>query len=215
MSRFVTFGDLRLPGPSGGVSIKVHYKASGKVDEKEHDGADDGTATWKGRKPRDVEIELTWLYDARAGQGSDAGGDSLGNGGDVAAVAADEEGGVVHGEVCDVLDKLTVASPEGAGKPWDFAESDARAQKLANVKSILVKEIDLSPPDYEKGTRTCKLTCDSWVKPKPKAADASKTPKDPQKWRLGSETTTGFGGNNNTIGGIPAPAKPAKPMVKP
>jgi hypothetical protein len=214
MSRFVTFGELRLPGPSGGVSIKVHYKASGKVDQKEHDGADDGTSTWKGRKPRDIEIELTWLYDARAGTGG-AGGDSLGSGGDT--IGADVEGGIVHQEVCDVLDKLTPASPD-AGKPFDFSESDARAQKIANVKSILVKELDLSPPDYDKGTRTAKISADSWVKPKPKAPDATKTPRDPSGWRLGHPpggTTTGFGGNNNTIGGIPPPASPAKPAVKP
>ncbi len=211
MSRFVTFGALRLPGPSGGVSIKVHYKASGKVDEKEHDGADDGTATWKGRKPRDVEIELSWLYDARAGI-SGAGDVATGDTEDVDAV-----GGPVHQEVCDVLDKLTPASPD-AGKPFDFSEADARRQKLANVKSILIKELDLSPPDYEKGTCTAKITADSWVKPKPKAPDASKTPKDPSGWRLGHPpggTTTGFGGNNNTIGGIPPPASPTKPMVKP
>ncbi len=150
--------EWRLPGPSGGVSIKVTYKPKGKVDSKEASGKDDGTTTWKGRQPREPEVEISWLYDLKA--------------------TDEEEGGKVNQEVMDVLDVLTPASDEHPGDPWDFAESDSRAQKFARVKAVIIEEIELSPEDFEKGTRTAKFKMKSYSKKAQTGTgkDASKTP---------------------------------------
>jgi hypothetical protein len=159
----LTIGDVnvhQLPE----VAFHVKYKAKIKVDEKEASGADDATATVKGREVRDITIALSWPNIHR-----------------------------INRIMGPVLKTLSPATADG-GKPFDFAhvDQDLDLGDICAVRSVLIKE--MTGPDSEPGSgvRTVEYGCDSWNKPSAAAgAGATPTDGDKKKFVLGSELPAG------------------------
>ena len=141
MSAFLNIGTSSLPGPSGGVTISIKYKAAAKIDKKEVDGKNDATVTNKGRKARDINVTLEWLYSPR----------------DPTVV-----GGKVNLEVCAFLAGISPSVVPGAS--FDFAEQDSTVQFAMNVKSVMIEDIDIEDYDPSRGTRKATIHAVSWGK---------------------------------------------------
>lgn len=151
---FCTIGTWQFPPTSGSCTVLVSIEAEGKVDEKEADGKDDATTTWKGRKPASVKISLSWRAFNWQGQ--------------------------TPANV-DIRAALKDLSPRGmnGGKAWEFTHCDA---EVHGVLSIIIKKI--SGPKWELGSDkvTADIEAASWVKPAPKDTGAAKTPASASPW---------------------------------
>lgn len=104
------------------------------------------------------------------------------------------------------------AKDMGSPPPWAHTRNGLDLAALKNVRNVIVKEA--KGPDTDPATRvtTYEVTLDSWSKTTKKTAKTEAG----KKFVLGSELPVkGFGGNNNTIGGIPPPPAPKRPVVKP
>lgn len=150
------------------VKVVVKFKGSAKVEKKEAKGKDDAKTSYSGRKPRDVDITISWpeWEPWREGDGKTP----------------------EDTYVRKALKELNPAGPKG-GEPWEVTHVDA---ELFDVGSIVTEELDL---EREEGTNkaTAKVKAASWVKPAPTAQGGgkAKTATDPNAWKLGTPQPTG------------------------
>ncbi len=192
---YVQIGDFELGvGTVNRCVVVIKPKSDSKVDKKEADGKKGAVTTWKGAKPSQWDLELTW--NVRDG------------------IVEDEENDT---RIEDILAELSPVGPN-PGKPRQFASRRARIHATENV---IVENID--GPDDKPGTSevTAKLKLSSWTKPEATAAGQgdAKTDTDPQKWTAkgGQGGPTGDQTNNANNGGLPAGFGREKdsPNVKP
>lgn len=179
------FGD----GVPARCVVVVKPKSDSKIDKKEADGKSGAVTTWKGAKPSEWEVELTW------------------NGSDLDADAAIEE----------ILYQLSPVGPN-QGKPWQFATKRARIHGTDNVIVENVDGPN-DKPGSDQVDAKLKLTSWKKPAATASGQGKATTDTDPSKWKGGDPnqitpphtTVTGFGGDPNNRVTFPGNVPTIKP----